>query len=515
MKARIFTLLSAMVIFIGPIYSQNDWWEELDLPMDTIYVANCEDIENVINTQYLNEVFNHWIFPENAEHENIVGNHKNQFTFDQGSNCIGAEWAITLLNWDNLEQYEYDRIFKIEPSLPGPCGMHFTYDEHKAEAGISIADLDPSTDSLSFSINGIQDSLFLTPAATDTFSIAIFHNPGSSLCFVSIEVTVEPPCEGNYIFEAKDEIELFIATDFCTAVTLEDAEITADYECSDFTLGFLRADGSLSNSVTIPYTPNNPNRTHHLTLVMRTDDGEEYTRPFDVIKTADDFIAPPIFVFSDNPYLTEGETTYLGVGGDMEDVLGFQGEIILLGAKVIEVSDIHPSLHLNNGLFYHSTDSFFKFSFLHSMLKITTFDEGLPWFVLELEATRDGYLSELIDIENTNNYNEFILGSDECNATIVFNFPFILSQQLIFSNTTDLRLSESIELYPNPTTEMIYFDMGDQAIDQITIFDLNGRIIKNEKHSENWVDVSGLQAGYYHVILQGSDNLFRGKFIKK
>ena len=145
MKARIFTLLSAMVIFIGPIYSQNDWWEELDLPMDTIYVANCEDIENVINTQYLNEVFNHWIFPENAEHENIVGNHKNQFTFDQGSNCIGAEWAITLLNWDNLEQYEYDRIFKIEPSLPGPCGMHFTYDEHKAEAGISIADLDHTT----------------------------------------------------------------------------------------------------------------------------------------------------------------------------------------------------------------------------------------------------------------------------------------------------------------------------------------------------------------------------------
>lgn len=511
MKAKLFTLLSVIILLNSPIYAQSDWWEDLDLPMDTIYVGSCDDFDKIRNnSNYFDQIYDHWIFPENEEYDYINFTFSSQFTFDQDSNCIGGLWEIHTLNWLEGSVISYERNFAIDSSLPGPCGMHFSYDEQEAEEGINISELDPSADSISFSMDGTQDDLFLTPEATDTFSIPVFHLPGPSVCFVNIEVVV---CEGNYVFEAKEEIDLDIGTNFCTVITLDEAEITAEYECADFALGFLRSDGTLSDQLTIPYTQNNPNRIHTLTLAMRTEDGKEYTRTLDVNKTADDFPEPQIYVFSDNPYLNKGETTYLGVGGDIEDLLVLQAEIILSGAKVLEVSSVHPKLELTGALDYNITESTFKFLFLHPVTEIFTFDEGLPWFVLEIESTQDGHLSDLIDIDNPNNFNELALETEECNATIHFNFPFVFSQTLLFSNTSDLSWGETAEVFPNPARDFAVVEWSRIEPVEVHLYDLTGRQLLRDRISQGSLEYSlkldHYSPGIYLIKLQDS----KGRYV--
>lgn len=80
---------------------------------------------------------------------------------------------------------------------------------------------------------------------------------------------------------------------------------------------------------------------------------------------------------------------------------------------------------------------------------------------------------------------------------------------------TEVGLTEEnsmvISIYPNPTTEMLYFNL---TADKIQILDLNGRIVKSIG-SSNKVDVRNLAVGNYMLKIKSKETTFIHRFIKE
>jgi uncharacterized repeat protein (TIGR01451 family) len=95
-----------------------------------------------------------------------------------------------------------------------------------------------------------------------------------------------------------------------------------------------------------------------------------------------------------------------------------------------------------------------------------------------------------------------------------FNAPIItntVSTQIQLLSATDFE-SNTIQLYPNPVTESFSITT-DQEIENITIFDLNGRKVSETKNT-NSVNIAELTSGLYLVEVRISNGIFRKKLLK-
>ncbi len=77
-----------------------------------------------------------------------------------------------------------------------------------------------------------------------------------------------------------------------------------------------------------------------------------------------------------------------------------------------------------------------------------------------------------------------------------------ISEQAEFSN---------IELYPNPSTEIIKFN--NLEVSNYTITDLSGNLIKTG-NTQNEINVSDLQNGNYFIVLNNNSGTYRARFVK-
>ena len=72
-------------------------------------------------------------------------------------------------------------------------------------------------------------------------------------------------------------------------------------------------------------------------------------------------------------------------------------------------------------------------------------------------------------------------------------------------------------MYPNPATNRISFDAGDNEIVMIRVYAVNGQLILTDDHPGNQLDISMLKAGIY--VCQPVIRCFlcyeRGKFINQ
>ena len=75
---------------------------------------------------------------------------------------------------------------------------------------------------------------------------------------------------------------------------------------------------------------------------------------------------------------------------------------------------------------------------------------------------------------------------------------------------------ESISIFPNPVANILNIQttstLGDKII---TVFDINGKRILNEKLTNNTLDVSTLQTGMYFLRLESNGKVLNRKFIKQ
>lgn len=60
--------------------------------------------------------------------------------------------------------------------------------------------------------------------------------------------------------------------------------------------------------------------------------------------------------------------------------------------------------------------------------------------------------------------------------------------------------SDDINAYPNPATHSLYFNTGlNTAVQQVFIYDINGRLADTKPVASNQVDLTNLKAGIYLV----------------
>lgn len=115
------------------------------------------------------------------------------------------------------------------------------------------------------------------------------------------------------------------------------------------------------------------------------------------------------------------------------------------------------------------------------------------------------------------------------NATLANNNQYPYSEWTIYhpyqnyhyaNNTEDCFLSSEsfaenkIKIYPNPVTDILYFDTTGTTIEKIIVFDLSGRKIM-EQNQVNTISVSGLQKGNYILKILSDKGVQTEKIIVK
>lgn len=74
----------------------------------------------------------------------------------------------------------------------------------------------------------------------------------------------------------------------------------------------------------------------------------------------------------------------------------------------------------------------------------------------------------------------------------------------------------SFSLYPNPTTSILNISNNNNFdIKNISVVDINGRVIKNQEGSLTQINVSDLNAGVYFVTIEAAEGKTTKKFIKQ
>ena len=101
---------------------------------------------------------------------------------------------------------------------------------------------------------------------------------------------------------------------------------------------------------------------------------------------------------------------------------------------------------------------------------------------------------------NTRFFNTTIdLGSYEYNSTLGID---------AISLTTN-----SVKLYPNPVSDRVFIKSTEQ-IESVSIYNINGQLVKQAIETTNGIDVSVLPSGVYMIQINTSNNSINQKFLK-
>ena len=98
---------------------------------------------------------------------------------------------------------------------------------------------------------------------------------------------------------------------------------------------------------------------------------------------------------------------------------------------------------------------------------------------------------------------------------IVYNANIVL-KYVSATLTTSETEKEFTKIYPNPTSDFIYFK-GKENVTSATIFGLEGRLLSEQKlnSNEGKVDLTNLKTGNYILILKYENSTKNYKVIKK
>ena len=155
-------------------------------------------------------------------------------------------------------------------------------------------------------------------------------------------------------------------------------------------------------------------------------------------------------------------------------------------------------------------------------------DEGLPTQTLFIDADGDNYGNLLIDsITCFFEIDGYVLDNTDCDDTNPDIYPGAeeisngidddcnqLIDEGISINETILN---SIEVYPNPTEEILFVEYADYDVATIEIINISGQILwkDNIVSALTEIDVSKFTSGIYLLKIKTSDGDVIGKFVKE
>lgn len=162
---------------------------------------------------------------------------------------------------------------------------------------------------------------------------------------------------------------------------------------------------------------------------------------------------------------------------------------------------------------------------------IISFDEGETWSSLNtLQMWDNTTTPSYYDIPNSGETISLDLSSYSGTIMLAFYGESTLNYSNEFSdlfvddinisqtvNINEYKVSENINIYPNPTTGIINFNFLNSDVEKISILDVTGKIIieKSVNSQTDNIDISNYANGLYLIKLQTDKELFTKKIIKK
>ena len=116
---------------------------------------------------------------------------------------------------------------------------------------------------------------------------------------------------------------------------------------------------------------------------------------------------------------------------------------------------------------------------------------------------------------------DFVMGvtaENTVSANIIFdNFVAKASNtDTLLGLDTNIISDKSFSIYPNPTTSILNIsNTNNFEIKNISVVDINGRVVKNESGAMTQINVSDLNAGVYFVTIEAAEGKTTKKFIKQ
>lgn len=82
------------------------------------------------------------------------------------------------------------------------------------------------------------------------------------------------------------------------------------------------------------------------------------------------------------------------------------------------------------------------------------------------------------------------------------------------SSTGEAAPMQAVRLFPNPASGLVNIIADNLQIEKISLYDLAGRPVLSAKNANNQIDLSGLPAGFYQVVISGENGTIVRSLVK-
>ena len=90
-----------------------------------------------------------------------------------------------------------------------------------------------------------------------------------------------------------------------------------------------------------------------------------------------------------------------------------------------------------------------------------------------------------------------------------------ISYETIVLNACSIS-GDKLEIFPNPTQNVIYVKTGTEIISNVSIIDINGRVLKTEIGKQNIsIDISNVSAGLYFIVVENENYKSTKRIVKQ
>jgi hypothetical protein len=149
---------------------------------------------------------------------------------------------------------------------------------------------------------------------------------------------------------------------------------------------------------------------------------------------------------------------------------------------------------------------------------LKSIDNGQTWYTQEIIESNLIYSLGIQIIQCINDTTCFATDRDRIYKTTNGGGPLLeqVGHQVYLGTDENVKEQHGLTIYPNPATDHLNI-RASQPIQEITIVDLNGRLVYSEKTSDlnTTIQVGMLSTGVYMVHVQTEQDTFRRKIVKQ
>jgi hypothetical protein len=460
--------LPFFLVFLFPLLSmaQPDWINDYELPAQgqEFFINDCsflDDIDLGITDQF-----------DTVDY--IIHTSEDSIVYNASYECIKVHRTVSILEWLLGEVYFLNMTFTINST---PCVMDVYIDiEGRNEVDVRIEDVVGSSvaDEFAFSISD-QNHDNITLSTDRNHTIYGYNHITNDICLFNINFT---PCGPDFALETEDMVPVDMNQDKCATVDIQDVLLEFNYDCGTYQLGFFE-DGMISSETVLAYKM--MDRLVERTIIFISEQQDTLYR-FITFSLEADIDPTYTIILAGDDYYNEGDTGYIEIGGEANNLLAFAGRVHLNGIQGLHVSNIHPNLlngHVNQ---YNINDTMFAFIWEGpGILEPKNLPGNEPWFRFHFVAEEDGNISDLIDL-STSFIDEIFFSGAYCDAVYRQSVEYIFTDNLLSSQENPNRNSQ-ITVYPNPASSQLQIAGWKGTSAKVKLFTMDGKQVLTKSYS--------------------------------